>query len=139
MALRCPITSTQPSRPRARARTSFVASVAALMALGPAAEARAASAEADADCDGIIDMSDQCPNQAEVVNDFEDQDGCPDARAAAVKGHLVSGLRFDRIAPFITGPGPTFEFDRLGPLITACVPVSRSASASTMRVADWIQ
>lgn len=33
---------------------------------------------ADADGDGIPDDADQCPNEAEDVDQFEDEDGCPD-------------------------------------------------------------
>jgi cysteine-rich repeat protein len=32
----------------------------------------------DTDRDGIYDETDRCPNQPETVNDWEDQDGCPD-------------------------------------------------------------
>jgi outer membrane protein OmpA-like peptidoglycan-associated protein len=32
----------------------------------------------DSDGDGILDPDDQCPARAEVVNGFEDADGCPD-------------------------------------------------------------
>ncbi len=32
----------------------------------------------DKDCDEIWDEDDQCPTEAEVYNDYEDADGCPD-------------------------------------------------------------
>ena len=32
----------------------------------------------DRDADGFVDGDDQCPDQPEVVNGFEDADGCPD-------------------------------------------------------------
>lgn len=35
-------------------------------------------APADYDGDGINDSSDACPTRQEVVNDFQDGDGCPD-------------------------------------------------------------
>jgi outer membrane protein OmpA-like peptidoglycan-associated protein len=35
-------------------------------------------AVADADKDGLLDQDDACPRKAEVVNEFEDEDGCPD-------------------------------------------------------------
>jgi hypothetical protein len=38
-----------------------------------------ASKPCDTDGDGIPDPSDQCPKDKEVVNGFEDKDGCPDA------------------------------------------------------------
>lgn len=65
------------SRPRARAPTAFVASVAALVALGPAAAAGAAS-EPDADCDGIVNAMDRCPTDMEDRDGHADEDGCPD-------------------------------------------------------------
>ncbi len=35
----------------------------------------------DPDLDGILGADDRCPRQPEVVNDFADEDGCPDALA----------------------------------------------------------
>jgi outer membrane protein OmpA-like peptidoglycan-associated protein len=66
------------SRARARAPALFVSSVAALLALGPAAVANAASAEPDADCDGIANASDKCPTDVEDRDGHADEDGCPD-------------------------------------------------------------
>lgn len=37
----------------------------------------------DTDSDGIVNSSDQCPTVDEVVNDFNDDDGCPDAAPKA--------------------------------------------------------
>ena len=45
--------------------------------LGGGAAARPA-APGDRDGDGILDRDDQCPTQPEVVNEFQDADGCPD-------------------------------------------------------------
>ncbi|MCO4747560.1 MAG: OmpA family protein [Proteobacteria bacterium] len=33
----------------------------------------------DTDLDGLADRDDSCPDEPEVINDFEDGDGCPDA------------------------------------------------------------
>ena len=33
----------------------------------------------DSDADGLLDRKDPCPNQAEDIDGFEDDDGCPDA------------------------------------------------------------
>jgi hypothetical protein len=33
---------------------------------------------ADTDRDGLLDPDDQCPRQPEDLDDFEDEDGCPD-------------------------------------------------------------
>lgn len=35
-------------------------------------------ADVDTDGDGISDSIDQCPTQAETINEFQDTDGCPD-------------------------------------------------------------
>ena len=34
--------------------------------------------DVDTDGDGIVDRLDKCPQQAETVNNYQDQDGCPD-------------------------------------------------------------
>ncbi len=79
MALRHLLASSSDrSRPRARAPTAFVAGVAALLAFGPAAAASAASAEPDADCDGIGNAIDSCPTDVEDRDGHADTDGCPD-------------------------------------------------------------
>lgn len=35
-------------------------------------------APVDTDGDGILDSDDECPEQAETVNEYQDEDGCPD-------------------------------------------------------------
>jgi outer membrane protein OmpA-like peptidoglycan-associated protein len=47
--------------------------------VAPAAPAAAAEPDLDHDGDGIADSLDQCPNEAELLNGFEDQDGCPES------------------------------------------------------------
>jgi outer membrane protein OmpA-like peptidoglycan-associated protein len=39
----------------------------------------------DTDGDGFIDPEDKCPKEAEIVNNFEDNDGCPDKGKSNVK------------------------------------------------------
>jgi OOP family OmpA-OmpF porin len=39
----------------------------------------------DSDGDGLMDNEDRCPRDAETVNNFEDQDGCPDTLPDQVK------------------------------------------------------
>ena len=39
----------------------------------------------DSDGDGVADPADRCPTQAETVNEYMDQDGCPDTRPQLVK------------------------------------------------------
>jgi outer membrane protein OmpA-like peptidoglycan-associated protein len=70
--------SSDPSRPRARAPTAFVAGLAALVAFAPAGPAAAASADPDADCDGIVNAIDRCPTEVEDRDRHADDDGCPD-------------------------------------------------------------
>lgn len=72
------LSSRDLSRPRARAPTAFFASVAALVAFGPAQAGSAAPAEPDADCDGIVNATDKCPTDEEDRDGHADQDGCPD-------------------------------------------------------------
>jgi len=38
----------------------------------------------DNDLDGLLDAEDSCPNDKEVFNGFEDEDGCPDEADARV-------------------------------------------------------
>ena len=79
MALRHVLASSSDrSRPRARAPTALVAGLAALVTFGPAAAVSAASAEPDADCDGIVNAMDSCPTDAEDRDGHADADGCPD-------------------------------------------------------------
>ncbi|WP_129347763.1 OmpA family protein [Sorangium cellulosum] len=43
----------------------------------------------DPDGDGIVAEADQCPNEAEVKNDYKDDDGCPDVARVIVAGPAV--------------------------------------------------
>ena len=43
-----------------------------------AATPQAGDATSDRDRDGIADSVDKCPGDAETLNGYEDQDGCPD-------------------------------------------------------------
>lgn len=54
----------------------------------------------DRDRDGIPDEIDRCPDQPETVNDYLDQDGCPDAAPAGLRVHddrieLIEPIRFE--------------------------------------------
>ena len=51
----------------------------------------------DTDGDGIVDRLDKCPQQAETVNNFQDQDGCPDevpANLARFVDKKIEGVQF---------------------------------------------
>jgi OOP family OmpA-OmpF porin len=52
---------------------------------------------ADSDGDGFVDPQDKCPNEAEVKNGFEDDDGCPDEIPDAVKKFtgVIKGIEFE--------------------------------------------
>lgn len=54
---------------------------------------------ADRDGDGIADADDKCPDAAETVNAYKDQDGCPDVDPAKVKldGAVVFELNSTQI------------------------------------------
>src|SRR6185312_8641186 len=54
-------------------------------------------ADPDPDHDGIA-ANDACPNAAETVNGFEDEDGCPDAVPAAISD-AFEGARAVRFEP----------------------------------------
>ena len=41
---------------------------------------------ADSDGDGIPDINDACPTQAENINSYQDSDGCPDTKPSAPAG-----------------------------------------------------
>lgn len=51
----------------------------------------------DTDGDGIMDPNDKCVDQAENVNGFQDDDGCPDEIPEAVKNFtgVIQGIYFD--------------------------------------------
>jgi len=66
-----------------------VAMPAAAPSAAPAAAQSAQPAVADRDGDGLPDSQDKCPDQAEVVNDIEDGDGCPDEAPGKLVGTQV--------------------------------------------------
>jgi len=51
----------------------------------------------DTDGDGLMDPDDKCPNEPETVNNFEDDDGCPDEVPQKVKKFtgVIKGILFD--------------------------------------------
>jgi outer membrane protein OmpA-like peptidoglycan-associated protein len=52
---------------------------------------------ADSDGDGFVDNQDKCPNEAEIKNGFEDDDGCPDQIPDAMKKFtgVIQGIEFE--------------------------------------------
>ena len=49
---------------------------------------------ADQDSDGILDKDDKCPKEAEVLNGYNDEDGCPDSVLDEFSG-VIEGIYFD--------------------------------------------
>jgi len=49
----------------------------------------------DQDGDGIADSLDQCPNQPEIINFYQDEDGCPDEKPDPVHEGVIVGLTFE--------------------------------------------
>ncbi len=50
----------------------------------------------DRDGDGVPDFEDQCPDEPETINQYKDDDGCPDEIPAAVRRFTgtIEGIRF---------------------------------------------
>jgi hypothetical protein len=67
--------------------------------------APAPAKKADADGDGIPDSRDACPNEPEIFNGVEDEDGCPDPKA----GPAIVKLNEDNIEVV-----PVIRYDRQG-------------------------
>jgi outer membrane protein OmpA-like peptidoglycan-associated protein len=70
--------------------------------------------------DGIPDVKDKCPNEAEVINGFQDNDGCPDTvkkEPDMPKQQIIHGLLFKNASPEMT-----FEsYQYLDPIATQMI------------------
>lgn len=53
--------------------------------------------DADPDKDGILGDADKCPNEPETVNQYQDDDGCPDEVPEKIKQFtgVIEGIEFD--------------------------------------------
>ena len=63
--------------------------------IGP--QVNAGCPDTDSDSDGIVDRLDKCPQQPETVNNYQDQDGCPDelpANLARFVDKKLEGVQF---------------------------------------------
>jgi outer membrane protein OmpA-like peptidoglycan-associated protein len=51
----------------------------------------------DSDGDGLIDPDDKCPEEPETVNEFQDEDGCPDEVPEEIQrfSGVIEGIYFD--------------------------------------------
>lgn len=49
----------------------------------------------DADGDNIPDDLDQCPNEGEILNGYQDADGCPDKAPVEEKTLILKGVNFE--------------------------------------------
>lgn len=83
----------------------------------------------DPDKDGVLGDADKCPTEPETVNQYEDEDGCPDTIPEKVKQFtgVIEGIEFDVNKDTIRAPSkPTLdkaadvlkEFPKLRVLIT---------------------
>ena len=54
------------------------------------------NADGDRDGDDIVDSEDKCPDEAETLNSYDDDDGCPDTLPGALKAFSgnVQGINF---------------------------------------------
>lgn len=75
--------------PRGPAPAAAPAVAAPASPTSPAAAQSAEPPVADRDGDGLPDPQDKCPDQAEVINDLEDGDGCPDEAPGKLIGTQV--------------------------------------------------
>jgi OOP family OmpA-OmpF porin len=55
------------------------------------------SPDLDVDRDGVVTAEDRCPDGGEIINGFEDEDGCPDEVPPEVRGLVgpIAGVVFD--------------------------------------------
>ena len=62
----------------------------------PGPKANAGCPDTDADGDGVVDRLDKCPNEPETVNNYQDQDGCPDELPEKLAKFIgkIEGVRF---------------------------------------------
>jgi outer membrane protein OmpA-like peptidoglycan-associated protein len=56
----------------------------------------------DADRDGFVDEKDECPSEKEVVNGYQDQDGCPDKAPIEEKTLVLKGVNFESAKAILT-------------------------------------
>jgi OOP family OmpA-OmpF porin len=86
----------------------------------------------DADQDGILDPDDKCPNEAETVNEFEDEDGCPDALPEKVQAFdgVIEGVFFDTAKARIKSASRT-KLDEAAKVLTEFPEVKIEISGHT--------
>lgn len=73
----------------------------------PNGEVAAPVSNTDTDGDGITGAKDQCPEQAEKVNGYKDDDGCPDKLGKTMVSALVDEQITAGVDLTITGPSGT--------------------------------
>ena len=75
---------------------------------------------ADSDHDGLPDNKDRCPHDAETVNGYEDDDGCPDSVPASITSALEAAraVRFEPKHVRLTDAGASALDPALGVLRT---------------------
>ena len=48
----------------------------------------------DLDKDGILDSLDRCPKDGEIINFYQDEDGCPDEKPNPPRNSFLAGLSY---------------------------------------------
>ncbi len=85
--------------PRYVARPDVTGYIAPRIAAGPVfAERVARDDNVDRDGDGILDVDDVCPDDAEQYNGMQDEDGCPDRGAVMIESaalQILEAVYFD--------------------------------------------
>ncbi len=64
--------------------------------VAPTSPVSISTGDGDRDSDDIIDSEDKCPDEAETLNSYDDEDGCPDTIPGALKqfSGSVQGVNF---------------------------------------------
>jgi outer membrane protein OmpA-like peptidoglycan-associated protein len=84
----------------------------------------------DADLDGIADDLDKCPNEKEIVNGFQDEDGCPDKAPVEEKTLVLKGINFETGKAVLT-PDSYSALDDLATQLNAAKQVELEVSGHT--------
>ncbi len=84
----------------------------------------------DADLDGIADDQDKCPNEKEIVNGFQDEDGCPDKAPVEEKTLVLKGINFETGKAVLT-PDSYNALDELVTQLAAAKQVELEVSGHT--------
>jgi OOP family OmpA-OmpF porin len=85
----------------------------------------------DADKDGVADANDLCPTEPETVNQYLDDDGCPDTPPAGVTVTNTK-IEIDQIIQFATGQATLLPASH--PILDSVVKVLKDAPYLRLRI-----